>query len=92
MKIDLKEKQGILFKNSYKQEGDNKPNYKGFIKIEGIEYELAVWKSKSGKAYNIRIQEKYQPSAELHKPNEVNKVNVNEDTVTHLINEIDELF
>jgi hypothetical protein len=58
MKFELKEKQGIFFKNSYKVEGDNKPDYKGTIKIAGIEYELGIWKAKSGKAYNIKATEK----------------------------------
>jgi hypothetical protein len=58
MEFELKEKQGIFYKNSYKTEGDNKPDYKGFIKIAGIEYELGIWKAKSGKAYNIKATEK----------------------------------
>jgi hypothetical protein len=70
MEFELKEKQGIFYKNSYKTEGDNKPDYKGTIKIAGIEYELGIWKAKSGKAYNIKVSEKYQPQSKFYRQNE----------------------
>jgi hypothetical protein len=71
MEFELKEKQGIFYKNSYKTEGDNKPDYKGAIKIAGIEYELGIWKAKSGKAYNIKVSEKYtEQRKHFHRQNE----------------------
>jgi hypothetical protein len=59
MEFELKENQGIFYRNSYKKEGDNKPEYIGTVKIAGIEYKLKIWKTKSGKAYNIKVSKKY---------------------------------
>jgi hypothetical protein len=36
-----------LFSNEH--EGTNKPHFKGFIKIDGIEHEFALWPNKDGK-------------------------------------------
>jgi hypothetical protein len=66
MEFELKEKQGFFYQNSYKEDGDNRPDYKGFIKIAGIEYELAIWKAKSGTAYNIKVSEKFQITRKFH--------------------------
>lgn len=36
-----------LFLNEH--EGTNRPHYKGYIKIEGVEHEFALWPAKEGK-------------------------------------------
>jgi len=38
-----------LFINDYHKDGDNKPHYKGFLKIDGVEHEFALWPAKEGK-------------------------------------------
>lgn len=53
---------GALFKNDYKEEGDNKPDYKGpFTDENGEEKEIAAWlrTSKGGKTYlSVKVSEK----------------------------------
>lgn len=41
---------GVLFRNKDKQEGDNRPSMKGFLTLNGNEYEVAAWKKESEKA------------------------------------------
>ena len=44
---------GALFPNSYKEDGDNKPDFLGNVNVEGEEWRLAAWSntSKNGKDY-----------------------------------------
>jgi|TARA_R100000781_G_scaffold69890_1_gene43949 uncharacterized protein (DUF736 family) len=62
MAFELKDGNGSLFKNSYKEdESDNKPNYTGSVKVRGTEYALAGWKkvSKSGITYiSVKVSDK----------------------------------
>jgi uncharacterized protein (DUF736 family) len=62
MAFELKDGNGSLFKNSYKEdESDNKPNYTGTVKVRGTEYALAGWKrvSKSGVTYiSVKVSDK----------------------------------
>ena len=46
MSYEQKEGQGVLFRN---EKGDNqaRPDYRGSIKINGVEYELAAWLKQS---------------------------------------------
>ena len=44
--FEMRDGQAFLFAN--KAEG-NKPVFKGSLKLDGVEYELAYWPSKSGK-------------------------------------------
>jgi hypothetical protein len=46
---------GALFKNRDKQEGDNKPHYRGDITISGTRYRLAAWlkEGRAGKFLSI---------------------------------------
>lgn len=41
-------------------EGTNKPHFTGFVTVAGVDYELAVWPAKSGKAgaYSGQIKPK----------------------------------
>jgi hypothetical protein len=34
---------GSLWPNDYKEEGDNKPNMKGKLTVDGKEYEISAW-------------------------------------------------
>ncbi len=62
MAFELKDGNGALFKNSYKEdESDNKPNYTGTVKVRGTEYALAGWErvSKSGVTYiSVKVSDK----------------------------------
>lgn len=62
MAFELKDGNGSLFKNSYKEdENDSKPNYTGTVKVKGVEYSLAGWKrvSKSGITYiSVKVSDK----------------------------------
>jgi uncharacterized protein (DUF736 family) len=62
MAFELKDGSGSLFKNSYKEdENDKKPNYTGSVKVKGTEYALAGWKtvSKSGVTYiSVKVSDK----------------------------------
>lgn len=42
-----------LWKNSFKEDGDNKPDYTGSAKVDGHEYDCALWinEDKNGKRY-----------------------------------------
>ena len=40
---------GAMFVNSYKEDGDNRPDFTGQIDVEGVEYKVAGWKRTSGK-------------------------------------------
>ena len=37
---------------------DNRPHYKGYLKIDGAEHEFALWPSKSGKGFTGRAKPK----------------------------------
>jgi len=57
---------GVLFKND-KQGNENRPDYKGKITVNGVEYWLSAWineSKKDGKRYMaLKVQEKEgQPS------------------------------
>ena len=44
---------GVIFKNTYKQEGDKLPMYKGKGNYDGKDFEIALWVNtdKDGKSY-----------------------------------------
>ena len=47
-------KRFVLFKNDYKKEGDNKPDYKGFLYLEdGTVKDLAGWVKENDKGKYI---------------------------------------
>ena len=48
-----------LFQNEH--EGTNRPHYKGYIKIDGVDHEFALWPNKDGKK---GYSGKYKPKQE----------------------------
>lgn len=57
MELDLKENQGMLFKNERKT--DKHPAYKGAINVEGKIFSIALWNqtSKKGTTYlSVKIE------------------------------------
>lgn len=57
MAYELKDGQGSLFKND---KGDNakRPDYRGSIKIGGVEYELAAWIKEGNKGKFMSLNAK----------------------------------
>ena len=49
MSFEHKENSGTLFPNSFKVEGDKKPDYKGEANINGKIMEVALWKKQTAK-------------------------------------------
>jgi len=61
--MDNKLNSGAIFKNKHKSEGDNKPDYKGTIDVDGKPKEIALWlrTANSGiKYFSVKISEPYQ--------------------------------
>jgi hypothetical protein len=51
-----------LFINDYKSDGDNKPNFKGYLKIDGVDHEFALWPNREGKqGYSGKYKPKNTP-------------------------------
>ena len=51
---------GAIFRNSYKEEGDNKQDYVGEINVDGKDWKVALWESESKKGnkyLSVRITE-----------------------------------
>jgi len=62
MAYEHKPNTGSAFINDYKEEGDNKPNHKGQINVEGTLYDIAIWNSETteGKEYKyIKVSEPF---------------------------------
>ncbi len=58
------ENTGMVFKNKYKEESDNRPHYKGSLNIGGKQYDIALFvnKDKNGTPYfGAKIQQPYKP-------------------------------
>ena len=55
--FELKDNSMSLLKNDYKKEDDNRPDYTGSAKINGVEMKASLWinKTKGGKT-NLRGQ------------------------------------
>ena len=64
--FELKDNSMSLLKNDYKKEDDNRPDYTGSAKINGVEMKASLWinKTKSGKT-NLRgqFQKKEDPES-----------------------------
>jgi len=66
------EKSGVLFKND-KEGNEKRPDYKGSIQIEGVEYWLSAWikDGKKGKFMSLKAEAKKSASdAYTAKPSE----------------------
>ena len=63
---------GALFKNRDKQEGDNRPHYRGDITISGTRYRLAAWlkEGRAGKFLSIAasLRDATSQAADDNKP------------------------
>jgi hypothetical protein len=59
MAYEPKDNTGALFPNSYKEPGDNKPDYKGTMLVNGEEFEIAGWvkPGKNGDFISMKIQQ-----------------------------------
>ena len=55
--FELKDNSMSLLKNDYKKEDDNRPDYTGSAKVNGVEMKASLWinKTKAGKT-NLRGQ------------------------------------
>jgi|TARA_Y100001951_G_C11065163_1_gene143006 hypothetical protein len=51
MAFELKDNSMSLLKNGFKEEGDNKPDYTGNAKVDGVDMKASLWvnKTKDGK-------------------------------------------
>ena len=51
MAFELKDNSISLLKNGFKKDGDNKPDYTGSAKVDGVDMKAALWvnKTKDGK-------------------------------------------
>ncbi len=62
---------GSLWKNTYKEKGDNKPHYTGVINIDGVEKRLAAWleDQPNSKVLSLEVSEKRpkQDSSEAYR-------------------------
>ena len=57
---EQKDNSGVLFKNDYK-DADNKPDYKGKCKVNGVEMEMSAWikQGQNGKFMSFAFSEPY---------------------------------
>lgn len=72
MTYERKDGDYVLFTNKYKKM-ENQPDYRGEIRINGVDMEMAGWKriGQDGKAYLTgRISEKQQPAATSEPPDD----------------------
>jgi hypothetical protein len=58
-----KDMSGTIFKNRFKEDGDNKPEYRGEIMVRGELLEIALWvkDGAKGKFFSAKVQEKRTP-------------------------------
>ena len=70
MTFEIKEGQIFIHKNTV-EPGSNKPPIKGSMMVGGIEYQIALWGSKSGKdgSYSGKVSLPFKPEKqqETHK-------------------------
>jgi hypothetical protein len=61
---------GTIFKNTFKQEGDKAPDYRGNVKVRGELLEIALWvkDGTKGKFFSAKIQEPRQKAASIPPP------------------------
>ena len=63
---------GVLFKNN-KDGNDKKPDYKGSLNVDGVEYSIAAWlrqkKNGTGKFMSLKVEKREQQmQPREHKP------------------------
>ena len=47
MAFELKDNSMSLLKNGFKKDGDNKPDYTGSAKVDGVDMKASIWKNKT---------------------------------------------
>jgi hypothetical protein len=62
-KFELNDQTGFIFKNSYKKDGDNKPDFTGTCKVENKTYRVSLWK-KITKKGDPMLSLSFSPSAD----------------------------
>ena len=65
--FELKDNSMSLLKNDYKKEGDNRPDYTGDAKIDGVEMKASLWINKT-KAGKTNLRGTFQPKKESDSP------------------------
>ena len=60
---ELKDNSMSLLKNGYKEDGDNRPDFTGEAKINGVEMKASLWINKT-KAGNTNLRGNFQPKDE----------------------------
>lgn len=65
MAYELRDGGGTIFKNKFKEDGDNKPDYKGEIMWRGEKIEIAHWvkQGQNGKFFSVKLQEPREQSS-----------------------------
>ena len=57
MALRLEDGRGLAFPNSYKEEGDNKPDFTGEMRVFGQQFRVSIWKGlgrNGGEVLSIR--------------------------------------
>ena len=63
MAFEQNDMSGALFRNKRKQTGDNKPEYNGPCKVNGVELEMSAWlkEDRNGNKYmSVSFQPKWE--------------------------------
>ncbi len=72
-----KENRGALFNNSYKEDGDKRPDLIGELNVEGRGYRIAAWRntSKKGLSYlSLSVEESEDVETDNNAEEESSKV------------------
>lgn len=59
MSFQHKDMSGTIFKNKFKKDGDNTPDYRGEVMVRGELLEIALWvkDGAKGKFFSAKVQE-----------------------------------
>ncbi len=78
MAYEHKELSGSMFPNRYKQDGDNKPDFVGELKIQGKVWQMAGWKKRrdNGEEWvSLKASEPRPPQQQQAPPAEETETN-----------------
>ena len=67
MSHENKDNSGVLFKNDRK-ETENQPDYKGSVKVDGVDYWLSAWIKEGQNGKFMSLATKRKDSQESRKP------------------------
>ena len=65
--FELKDNSMSLLKNGYKEDGDNRPDYTGDAKVNGVELKASLWINKT-KACKTNLRGQFQPKEDSDMP------------------------